>query len=84
MTSFKEPSPDSDRARLEGNARLFHFDADLEHVADLMDAGDVDAWTKLPLIVQDRGGLYADARAAYRRAVAAGAIPPDDRGPTAA
>ena len=72
---------DSQLARLEGNAKLYHYDADLEPVADLMVAGDA-AWTKLPLIVQDRGSLYADARAAYRRAVRAGAVADDRRGPT--
>ena len=75
-------NPESHLARLEGNARLFRYDADLERAADLFDS-DVDAWSRLPVIVQDRSGLYRDARAAYRRAVEAGAVA-DDRGPTAA
>ena len=69
-------------ARLEANARLFHYDPHLEKAADLFDA-DPYEWAKLPVVLQDRSGMYRDARDTYRRAVAAGVIP-DDRGPSAA
>ncbi len=82
MNSFNQPSPDSQAARLEINARLYRFDATLEAAADLFDQ-DVAAWQKLPILLQDRSGQYRDARASYRRAVEAGAIR-DDRGPAAA
>lgn len=74
-------TPDVSRAnKLALNARLFEYDAVLDAVADAMDRGDTEAWIKLPVIVQDRAGLYRDSRQAYRAAVAAGAVP-DDRGP---
>ena len=82
MNSFTEPSLDSHRARLEINARLYRFDATLEAAADLFDQ-DVAAWQRLPVLLQDRSGQYRDARASYRRAVEAGAVP-DDRGPSTA
>ncbi len=68
-------------ARLAANARQFHYDPHLEKAADLYDA-DPFEWAKLPVAMQDRSGMYRDARDAYRRAVDAGAIP--DRGPSAA
>ncbi len=77
MSSFNTGSPNSRLARLEMNARLFTFDAHLDRCADLFDS-DVEAWQRLPVIVQDRSGLYRDARQQYRDAVAAGAVP-DDR-----
>ena len=81
MSSTEEERLDSEMAKLALNAELYRFDPHLDHVADLMDAGDA-AWTKLPPIAQDRGSLYTDARAAYRRAVRAGAVADDRRGPT--
>lgn len=77
MNSFSSPSPDSRMARLEINARLFAYDPVLEAAANLFDQ-DPAAWQKLPILLQDRSGHYRDARAAYRRAVEAGAIE-DDR-----
>lgn len=79
--STEQERLDSRLARLVLNAMMFRYDERLEAAADLYDS-DVDAWCRLPVIVQDRSGMYRDARDAYRRAVAAGAIV-DDRGPAA-
>lgn len=79
MTSFQTPGAHR-IAKLELNAKMFEFNAHLEKLADLFDS-DVEAWQRLPVIVQDRSGLYRDARQQYRDAVAAGAIA-DDRGPS--
>jgi len=68
-------------ARLEIAARSYRFDATLDAAADLFDR-DPQAWLRLPVVLQDRSGIYRDFRESYRRAVAAGAIP-DDRGPAA-
>lgn len=70
---------DSQRARLELNARGHHFDEHLDRCADLIDT-DYQAFTRLPVVVQDRASLYRDFRQHYRDAVSAGAIA-DDRGP---
>jgi len=81
MNSFSGGTPEASRlARLEMNSRLYTFDATLEAAANLYDE-DVAAWQRLPVILQDRSGLYRDARDQYRRAVAAGAVV-DDRGPS--
>lgn len=75
---------ESDKARLEINARLYRgHDPHLDPIADAMDSGDVEAWRNLPVVLIDRASIYRDARTTYRRAVQAGAIP-DDRGPAAA
>ena len=76
MTSFQTPGAHR-IAKLELNAKMFEFNAHLEKLADLFDS-DVEAWQRLPVLLQDRSGQYRDSRAAYRRAVEAGAIP-DDR-----
>ncbi len=68
-----DPPPNNNLGRLARNAELYRYDATLEKAADLFDT-DVAAWQALPVIVQDRSGMYRDARDAYRRAVAAGAI----------
>lgn len=67
--------------KLELAARHYQYDETLEKAADLYDS-DPAAWQRLPVILQDRSGLYRDFRAAYYRAVAAGAVA-NDRGPTA-
>ncbi len=77
-----EMHPQFELNRLAMNARPFTYDAQLDEIADRMERGDT-TWTQLPVILQDRAGVYLDLRTAYRRAVAAGAIP-DDRGPSAA
>ncbi|MEJ7703491.1 MAG: hypothetical protein WKF47_07440 [Geodermatophilaceae bacterium] len=51
---------DSRLAKLEMNARLFHYDANLD-AADLFDSDPI-AWTQLPPIVQDRSGMYIDGQ----------------------
>ncbi len=68
--------------RLAMNARPHKYDARLDEIADRMERGDT-TWTQLPVTLQDQAGVYLDLRTAYRRAVAAGAVP-DDRGPSAA
>ncbi len=80
MTTFDGEPMDSQRARLEMAARLYRHDPLLEKWADMFTT-DVEAWQKLSVLQQDRSGQYIDARAAYRRAVEAGAIE-DDRGPS--
>ena len=80
MTVFDGQPLDSASAKLELGARSFRYDPHLERLADLFDS-DVAEWQKLPILLQDRSGQYRDSRAAYRRAVEAGAIP-DDRGPS--
>ncbi len=67
------PDPPPNLGRLARNARLFRYDKALDAAADLYDT-DVAAWQELPVVVQDRSGMYRDARDAYRRAVEAGAI----------
>jgi len=81
MTSFQTPGA-SRLAKLEMNARLFTFDAHLERAADLFDS-DVEAWQRLPVLLQDRSGMYRDARNAYRAAVEAGAVADDRTADTA-
>jgi len=82
MTIFDGEPLDSERAKLALNARLFKYDKRLDEAADLYDV-DVDAWSRLPLVVRDHASIYADLRAAYRRAVSQGAVA-DNRGPNAA
>jgi len=79
MTVFDGQPLDSASAKLELGARAFRYDPLLEKWADLFST-DVEAWQKLSVLQQDRSGAYIDARAAYRRAVSAGAVA-DDRGP---
>ena len=77
MTSFGTPSAESQAAKLELNAKLFEYSQTLEDAANLYDSDPI-AWLRLPVLLQDRSGMYRDARSAYRKAVQAGAIP-DDR-----
>lgn len=70
-------------AHLRGRAAMYRYDKTLSDAADLFDT-DPRAWQQLPVILQDRSGIYRDLRDAHRRAVAAGVVPPDDDGPTAA
>ncbi|MDQ3477408.1 MAG: hypothetical protein M3492_14070 [Actinomycetota bacterium] len=77
MNSFNGgPTEASRLAKLELNSRLHEYNEHLERLADLYDS-DVSEWQKLPILLQDRSGQYRDSRAAYRRAVAAGAIRDD-------
>ena len=75
------PEIDTQRTKLEANARRFQFDPHLDPIADAMDRGDTEAWSRLHPTVQDRASIYRDFRESYRRAVNAGAIP-DDRNAT--
>ncbi len=70
------PEPTPNLGRLARNTKLYRFDPVLEKAADLFDA-DPGAWLKLPVDLQDRSGIYRDARDTYRRAVQAGAIQED-------
>jgi len=72
------PGPPPDPERLRRNAALYRFDPVLEKACALFDT-DVAAWLALPPVVQDASGMYLDSRAAYRRAVAAGAIQQEDQ-----
>ncbi len=76
-----EPPIDTQAARLELNARGHRFDAGLDRVADLMDAGDYAAWSTLPPAAVSQASVYRDFRAQYRAAVKAGAIPDDRSAP---
>ncbi len=78
MTEHLTPGPPPNLGRLARNARLYRFDPVLEQAADLFDA-DPGAWLKLPVDLQDRSGMYRDARDTYRRAVQAGAIPKEEQ-----
>lgn len=82
MSSTEEERLDSEMAKLALNASGFRYDSTLDRVADLL-VNDPEAWARLPLVVRDHAGIYADFRDQYRRAVKAGAVP-DDHGPTAA
>jgi len=61
---------------------MFEYNEHLEKLADMFDS-DVEAWQRLPVILQDRSGMYRDARNQYRAAVEAGAIPDDRNAATA-
>lgn len=67
-------------AQLAGNAKGYQYDPVLEPIADAMDHGDYNTWSRVHPLLQDRASMYRDFRAAYRTAVAAGAIA-DDRTP---
>ena len=66
-------------AKLELNARGHHYADQLDRCADLM-VTDHGAFTRLPVVLQERARIYADFRAADRSAVSEGAVA-DDRGP---
>lgn len=70
-----------DATRLEMNSRGHRYDAGLDRIADLMDAGDYAAWSALPPAVVSVASVYRDFRTQYRAAVAAGVIP-DTQTPT--
>ena len=78
MTEHPTPEPTPNLARLARNAKLYRYDKTLDEAADLFDT-DVAAWSKLPVDLQDRSGMYRDARDTYRRAIAAGAIPKEEQ-----
>ena len=73
MSIDPEPPAPLNLGRLARNARGFTYDANLDAAADLYDA-DPAAWQQLPVLLQDRSGMYRDKRDTYRRALAAGAI----------
>ncbi len=64
----------SDAAKLEMNARGYRYDPVLDAAADLLDAGDLEGWRKLPPQVRDLGSIQRDFREQHRRAVTAGVI----------
>jgi hypothetical protein len=64
-------------ATLTANAKRFKHDPHLDPIADAMDRGDADAWTRFHPVVQDRAGIYRDFRNDYREAVKLGLIDPD-------
>jgi hypothetical protein len=68
---------ESQRARLELNARGHRPDPALERAADLFHT-DRAAWNRLPLSVRSASSVYADLRQHHRDAVEAGVITPDD------
>ncbi len=72
----------SDAARLELNARGHRHDPGMDRVADLLDGGHYAEWSKLPPAVLSEATAYADLRANYRAAVAAGVIADDRSTPT--
>jgi len=79
--STEQERLDSEMARLALNVSGFKYDKRLDEAADLYDS-DVDAWSRLPLVVRDHAGIYADFRNTYNAAVKAGAVADDRRGPT--
>lgn len=70
----------TERAVLELNARLYHYDRDMDPLADLVEQGP-DAYAHLSPRVLDLAVTHKQFRDYYREAVAAGAVA-DDRGPT--
>ncbi len=68
---------DSDKAKLEMNARGYHYDPTLDPIADKIEQGPA-AWKDLPAHILGVASVHKDFRDHYRRAVAAGAVP-DDR-----
>lgn len=75
---MSEPPIDTAAATLALNARGHRYDPGLDRVADMLDEGRYAEWSVLPPAVLSQATVYADFRASYRRAVAAGVIP-DDR-----
>ncbi len=71
---------DLDAGRLVANARAYRHDPHLDPIADAMDRGDTEAWSRLHPLLQERADDYRHFRRYYREAVAAGVID-DDRGP---
>ncbi len=70
-----------ERARLARNAQPYRYDKLLDDAANLYET-DPQAWSRLPVLLQDRSGLYLDQRSDYRAAVRAGAIPDRTPDPT--
>lgn len=65
---------DTDRARLEINARGYRYDPTLDPIADLIEQGP-SAWKDVHPHLLGQAAIHKDFRDQYRRAVAAGAIP---------
>lgn len=65
----------SDHARLELNARGYHYDPVLDPAADRIEQG---AWQDMPPALLSQASMHKDFRDMYRTAVKAGAIA-DDR-----
>jgi hypothetical protein len=68
---------DSDHARLELNARGYHYDPVLDPAADRLEQGP-GGWKDMPPALLSQASMHKDFRDMYRTAVKAGAIP-DDR-----
>lgn len=51
--------------QLLARARLHQHDPALEPIADAMDSGDTETWTKAHPILQDRAGTYRSFRRAH-------------------
>ena len=68
MSSFDETPEASRLAKLELNARAHYYAAHLDRCADLI-VTDYQAFTRLPVVLQERASIYADFRAAYRSPV---------------
>ncbi len=66
---------DPSDAQAHGLGRTYRPHAQLDHAADLVDAGDYAAYSKLPPAVQARAADHAAVRAAYRKAVDRGLLP---------
>lgn len=67
----------TDRARLELDARGHRPDPQLEEALRLH-REDRAAYDQLPTAVKARAAVYADLKANFDRAVAAGVVTPDD------
>ena len=64
----------SDNARLELNARGYHYDPVLDAAADKLEQGPA-AWKDMPPALLSQASMHRDFRDMYRAAVKAGAIP---------
>ncbi len=68
----------SELAKLQMNARGYRFDATLDAAADLFHT-DLEAWKRLPPVLQDYASIYSDFREYHRRAIAHGIIKEEDQ-----
>ncbi len=74
---------DSGRALLQIKARHHRHDPVLERACELWDT-DRAAFNRLPRSIKSQADIYRDMRQDYRDAVAAGVVPDDRSGPSAA
>lgn len=70
----------TDAARLEINARAYHYDPTLDAACDVIEQGPT-AWRELHPKLLSVAAVHLDLRNYYRAAVRAGVVPDDRSGP---